>query len=56
MRRLPSVTLAQNHRLQHLLHQLQRMQFGRRSEKLDPDQLHLLNREINREFRAYAAN
>ena len=26
--------LTQNHRLQHLLHQLERMQFGRRSEKL----------------------
>jgi transposase len=33
--------LSQNHRLQHLLNQLQRMQFGRRSEKLDPDQLAL---------------
>src|SRR6201987_2959535 len=31
----------QNDRLQHLLRQLQRMQFGRRSEKLDPDQLAL---------------
>jgi hypothetical protein len=28
---------AQNDRLRHLLRQLQRMQFGRRSEKLDPD-------------------
>jgi transposase len=28
-------------RLQHLLHQLQRAQFGRRSEKLDSDQLQL---------------
>jgi hypothetical protein len=27
----------QNDRLRHLLRQLQRMQFGRRSEKLDPD-------------------
>ena len=33
--------LAQNHRLQHLLQQLRRMQFGQRSEKLDPDQLNL---------------
>ena len=32
---------AQNDRLRHLLRQLQRMQFGRRSEKLDPDQLNL---------------
>jgi transposase len=33
--------LSQNDRLRHLLRQLQRMQFGRRSERLDPDQLHL---------------
>lgn len=33
--------LSQNDRLRHLLRQLQRAQFGRRSEKLDPDQLHL---------------
>jgi len=31
----------QNDRLRHLIRQLQRMQFGRRSEKLDPDQLNL---------------
>jgi transposase len=31
----------QNDRLRHLILQLQRMQFGRRSEKLDPDQLNL---------------
>ena len=31
----------QNDRLRHLLRQLQRMQFGRRSERLDPDQLNL---------------
>ena len=31
----------QNDRLRHLLRQLQRMQFGRRSEKLDPEQLNL---------------
>jgi transposase len=31
----------QNDRLRHLLGQLQRMQFGRRSEKLDPDQFTL---------------
>jgi transposase len=30
-----------NDRLRHLLRQLQRMQFGRRSEKLDPDQFNL---------------
>ena len=33
--------LSQVDRLQHLLRQLQRMQFGRRSEKLDPDQFAL---------------
>jgi len=38
--------LAQNDHLQHLLHQLQRMQFGRRSEKLDPDQLNLAFEDI----------
>ena len=31
----------QNDRLRHLLRQIQRMQFGRRSERLDPDQLNL---------------
>src|SRR6516165_5667640 len=31
--------LTQVDRLRHLLRQLQRAQFGRRSEKLDPDQL-----------------
>jgi transposase len=30
---------SQNDRLRHLIRQLQRLQFGRRSEKLDPDQL-----------------
>jgi transposase len=33
--------LSQNDRLRHLLRQLQRMQFGRKSEKLDSDQLQL---------------
>ena len=37
---------SQNDRLQHLLHQLQRMQFGRRSEKLDPDQFSLAFEDI----------
>jgi transposase len=32
---------AQNDRLRHLIRQLQRLQFCRRSEKLDPDQFHL---------------
>ena len=31
----------QNDRLRHIIAQLQRMQFGKRSEKLDPDQLNL---------------
>src|SRR4051812_40264806 len=31
----------QNDRLRHLIRQLQRLQFGPRSEKLDPDQLNL---------------
>jgi hypothetical protein len=31
----------QNDRLRHLIRQLQRLRFGRRSEKLDPDQLTL---------------
>lgn len=31
----------QNDRLRHLLRQLQRMQFGRRPEKLDPDEFNL---------------
>src|SRR5918998_6147276 len=32
---------SQNDRLRHLIRQLQRLRFGRRSEKLDPDQLNL---------------
>jgi Transposase C of IS166 homeodomain len=31
-----------NDRLRHLIRQLQRMRFGKRSEKLDPDQLDLV--------------
>ena len=45
--------LAQNDRLRHLLKQLQRAQFGRRSEKLDPDQLLLAIEDIEQ---AIAAN
>jgi transposase len=33
--------IGQNDRLRHIIRQLQRMQFGKRSEKLDPDQLKL---------------
>jgi len=36
----------QNDRLRQLIRQLQRMQFGRRSEKLDPDQLNLALEDI----------
>jgi transposase len=38
--------LSQNDRLRHLLRQLQRLQFGRRSEKLDADQLGLALEDI----------
>jgi transposase len=37
---------SQNDRLRHLLKQLQRMQFGRKSEKLSPDQLGLALEDI----------
>src|SRR6476661_5143273 len=37
---------AQNDRLHHLIRQLQRLQFGRRSEKLDPDQLNLAPEDV----------
>src|SRR5215217_1728771 len=36
----------QNDRLRHLIRQLQRRQFGRRSEKLDPDQLALALEDV----------
>ena len=36
----------QNDRLRHLIRQLQRLQFGRRSERLDPDQLTLALEDI----------
>ena len=45
--------LTQNNRLMHLLRQLQRMQFGRKSEKLDPDQFALALEDIEQ---AEAAN
>jgi transposase len=45
--------LLQNDRLRHLLRQLQRAQFGRRSEKLDPEQLLLALEDIEQ---AIAAN
>src|SRR5690349_15898538 len=37
---------SQNDRLRHLIWQLQRLQFGRRSEKLDPDQLSLALEDV----------
>src|SRR5690349_1589266 len=37
---------SQNDRLRHLIRQLQRLQFGRRSEKLDPDQLSLALEDV----------
>ena len=48
--------LSQNHRLQHLLQQLRRMQFGRRSEKLDADQLSLAFEDIEQAAAANEAN
>jgi transposase len=48
--------LSQNHRLAHLLHQLQRMQFGRRSEKLDPDQLALAFEDVEQAVAARQAD
>lgn len=45
--------LTQNDRLRHLLRQLQRMQFGRSSEKLDADQLGLVFEDVEQ---AIAAN
>jgi transposase len=45
--------LSQNDRLRHLLRQLQRAQFGRRSKKLDPEQLRLAPEDIEH---AIAAN
>jgi hypothetical protein len=40
--------VSQMDRLRHLLRQLQRAHFGRRSEKLDPDQLQLALEDIER--------
>lgn len=38
--------IEQNDKFRHLIRQLQRMQFGRKSEKLDEDQLHLALEDI----------
>jgi hypothetical protein len=43
--------LSRMDRLQHLLRQLQRAQFGRRSEKLDPEQLQLAIEDIEQDRR-----
>ena len=48
--------LSQNDRLRHLLRQLQRAQFGRRSEKLDPDQLGLALEDIEQVIAANEAD
>jgi transposase len=47
---------SQNDRLQHLLRQLQRAQFGRRSEKLDPEQLYLALEDIEQAIAATEAD
>ena len=47
--------LSQNDRLRHLLRQLQRAQFGPRSEKLDSDQLHLAFEDIEQAIAATEA-
>jgi len=48
--------LSQNDRLRHLLSQLQRAQFGRRSEKLDPEQLLLAIEDIEQAIAASDAS
>ena len=48
--------LSQNDRLRHLLRQLQRAQFGRRSEKLDGDQLGLALEDIEQVIAANEAD
>ena len=45
----------QNDRLRHLLRQLQRMRFGRRSEKLDPDQFNLAPEDLEQAVAASEA-
>jgi transposase len=48
--------LSQNDRLMHLLRQLQRMQFGRKSEKLDPDQFALALEDVEQAIAASQAD
>jgi transposase len=45
----------QNDRLRHFIRQLQRMQFGRRSERLDPDQLNLALEDLEQAVAATEA-
>src|SRR5450830_603371 len=45
----------QNDRLRHLLRQLQRAQFGRRSERLDPGQMQLALEDIETSIAAQDA-
>lgn len=47
--------IEQNDKLRHLLRQLQRAQFGRSSEKLDPDQLQLALEDIEQAVARVAA-
>ena len=47
--------LSQNDRLRHLLRQLQRAQFGKRSEKLDTEQLALALEDIEQAIAASEA-
>jgi len=47
--------LSQNERLRHLLRQLQRAQFGKRSEKLDAEQLALALEDIEQAIAASEA-
>jgi transposase len=47
--------LRQNDRLAHLLRQLQRMQFGRKSEKLDPGQFALALEDVEQAVAASEA-
>src|SRR4051812_39105333 len=46
---------ARNDRLRHLIRQVQRLQFGRRSEKLDPDQLNLALEDVEQAIAATEA-
>jgi transposase len=45
----------QNDHLRHLIRQLQRMQFGKRSETLDPDQLNLALEDLEQAVAETAA-